>query len=149
MKIIFLTLALLFLPVAAHADMTITNIRSFETAEGQKVGAVLFDITNKTDTADELIKATATSVCGHVELHTMKEENGIMRMREIPFIAAPKGEVVKLTHDGLHIMLMDLKAPLKPGQTFPLTLQFKHAGEKVIDVKVESRAALNKMMNHD
>ncbi len=147
MKIILLVLTLTFFSFSARAEMVITNPLSFETAEGQKVGAALMTLQNTSADDDKLIKASAP-ICGHVELHTMAEENGIMRMREIPKIDVPKGETVALTHDGLHLMLMDLKAPLKAGQVFPLTLVFEKAGEKTVEVKVQSRSALHKMMNN-
>ncbi len=48
---------------------------------------------------------------------------------------------------GYHIMLTGLKAPLKTGDSFPLTLTFAGAGEVKVDVKVVEK--VDGAMNHE
>jgi len=77
-----------------------------------------------------------------VELHTMSMENNVMRMREVPAIDLPAGQRVELRPGGLHIMFINLKAPLKVGDTFPVRLRFEKAGEVEVSFKVEAMGAM-------
>ena len=85
--------------------------------------------------------AATTAVAKSVELHTMSMEGDVMKMRQLDAIELPKGAMVELKPGGLHLMLMGLKAPLKAGDTFPMTLRFEKAGEVVVTVKVEAPQA--------
>lgn len=136
--VLFSLAALVFLlPVAAWADVVITKPFSYETSKGLMVGVALFDVTS--DQADLLIAAKAPDVSGRVELHSMVEEDGIMKMRRVEDIPLPQNTAISLGPSGYHLMLMDLKAPLKAGSTYPLTLTFAKAGEKTVIVTVKPR----------
>jgi copper(I)-binding protein len=70
------------------------------------------------------------------ELHTHLNEGGVMKMRPVPAIEIKaKGEAV-LQPGGLHVMLIDLKAPMKEGDVVPITLNFEDGSSKQIDAKV-------------
>jgi copper(I)-binding protein len=69
----------------------------------------------------------ASPVAGVAEVHEMKMEGDIMRMRAIPALELPAGKAVELRPGGYHLMLMDLKAPLKVDTRVPLTLRFRDA----------------------
>ena len=70
------------------------------------------------------------------ELHNHINDNGVMRMRQVPAIEIPaKGEAV-LKPGGLHVMLIDLKAPMKEGDSVPITLTFDDGSSKTVDAKV-------------
>ena len=69
----------------------------------------------------------ATPVAGVAELHEMKMEGDVMRMRAIPALELPAGKPVELRPGGYHLMLMDLKAPLKVDTRVPVTLRFRDA----------------------
>ncbi len=65
---------------------------------------------------------------GVAEVHEMKMDGDIMRMRALPDgLALPAGQAVQLKPGSYHLMLMDLKAPLAKGSAVPLTLVFKDA----------------------
>jgi copper(I)-binding protein len=114
------------------------------TAPGQPHGAVfIHEITNKSGSADELIGGRS-SAAGSVEVHKMEMSNNIMRMREIPSIPIPargKASLDKGSKEGFHLMLMNLKQPLKVGDKIPMTLIFKQAGEIEVIVPVEKPSA--------
>ena len=76
-------------------------------------------------------------------MHTM--DDGVMRMRQIAHIHLPPNKTVSLEPGGLHIMLFDLKAPLKPGDKVPMTLTFKDGSSKEITADVRS---VKRMMKH-
>ncbi|MDB5939812.1 MAG: hypothetical protein JWP77_2176, partial [Polaromonas sp.] len=66
-------------------------------------------------------------VAGVAEVHEMKMEGDIMRMRALPMLDLPAGQTVQLKPGGYHLMLMDLKQPLPKGGTVPLTLRLQNA----------------------
>jgi copper(I)-binding protein len=106
------------------------------TAQGQAAGGGFLRIVG--GAANDKLVSASSEVAGRVELHTMKMEGDIMRMRQIDAIEVPAGKTVDLAPGGLHVMFMDLKAPLKTGSSFPLTLKFEKAGEVKVDVKVQT-----------
>ena len=64
-----------------------------------------------------------------VEIHEMAMDKDVMRMRAVPGLDLPAGKVIELKPGGYHVMLMDLKQPLKAGETVPLTLVFEDAAK--------------------
>ena len=127
--------------VAAHAHsykigaIDIGHPYARATAPGQPTGGGFLKLTNKGE-SDRLLSARA-DVSAAVELHVMKMEGDVMRMRQVDAVDVPAGETVELKPGGLHIMFVDLKAPLKAGDRFPMTLKFEKAGEVTVGVKVE------------
>jgi copper(I)-binding protein len=71
----------------------------------------------------------------------MAMEGDVMRMRQLDAIELPAGKAVEFKPGGLHLMFMDLKAPLAAGATVPLTLRFEKAGEQTVQVPVRAAAA--------
>lgn len=69
----------------------------------------------------------STPAAGLAEVHEMKMEGDVMRMRPIGQLALPAGKTVELKPGGYHLMLMDLKAPLMPGSSVPVTLRLRDA----------------------
>ena len=101
-----------------------------------RAGGAFLTIENTGDTPDRLLKA-ASPVAARTEVHTVIKEGDVMRMREVQAIElAPKSKT-ELKPGGYHIMLMELAAPLKAGDRFPLTLVFEKAGAVTVDIVVE------------
>ena len=70
------------------------------------------------------------------ELHTHLNENGVMKMRPVAAIdVKSKGEAV-LKPGGLHVMMINLNAPMKEGDVVPITLTFDDGSSKKVDAKV-------------
>jgi len=109
------------------------------TVPGQKTSGAFMVL--KSDQTTHLV-GVASPVAGIAELHEMSMDGNIMRMRPIDALALPAGKAVELKPGGYHLMLMDLKQPLKSGGTIPLTLQFQGADKKIVEQKlvVEVRA---------
>ncbi len=111
------------------------------TVPGQPTGGGFLKLDNsKGTTADTLLSASA-EVSKSVELHSMRMEGDVMRMRQVESIELPAGQTVELKPGGLHIMFIGLKAPLKVGHAFPMKLKFQKAGEVTVEVKVEAVSA--------
>jgi copper(I)-binding protein len=73
------------------------------------------------------LTGVASPVAGVAEVHEMKMEGDVMRMRAIPALELPAGRAVELRPGGHHLMLMDLKAPLRADTKIPVTLTFRNA----------------------
>ena len=100
--------------------------------------AYLRNINNRGDLPDRLLSASSP-VAARVELHRMALDAGVMRMREVPTMELPPHTVTPLRHNGpYHLMLMDLKQPLKDGDRFALTLNFERAGSQTVTVWVQT-----------
>src|SRR5512133_2637994 len=84
--------------------------------------------------ATQLVGAS-TPVAGTAEVHEMKMEGEVMKMRAVPALDLPAGRATELKPGGYHIMLQELKQPLAKGATVPLTLVFRDA--KGVESKLE------------
>jgi len=143
-RILRATVALVFLSASTLAladthsvkagDLTLSDTYARASVPGQSNGAAFLTIRNAGGT-DRLLSATA-GVSNVIELHTTVREGDTMRMRKVEQIDVTGGATTELKPGGLHIMLIGLKAPLKAGDSFPLTLKFEKAGEVKLDVKV-------------
>lgn len=100
-------------------------------------GAAYVTIANGGAAADRLIGA-ASPASRAVEIHNSTVEGGVMRMNRVQAIEIKPGEKAVLQPSGLHLMLTGLAAPLKDGDSLPLTLTFEKAG------KIELRVAIGK-----
>ena len=118
--------------------VTIDQAWSRATPGQARNGAVFFTLT--ASAADRLVRAES-AVAGKTELHTHVHESGVMKMRPVEAIPVEPGKPTKLQPSGFHVMLLDLKAPLKVGDKFPLTLVFEKAGSTVVEVSVGSAGA--------
>ena len=117
-------------------DLVITQAWSRATPKGAKTGAGYLTIENKGSTPDRLIGGSA-DVAGKVEIHEMAMSKGVMKMRPVENgLTIDPGKTVKLAPSGYHLMIMDLKAPLKQGDKVPVTLEFEKAGKVTVSLDV-------------
>ena len=106
---------------------------------GQPTGGAFMVLVNKGG-ADRLLGISA-DVARSTELHEMKMENDVMRMRQVDGIDIGAGQTVELKPGGYHVMFVGLKAPLKAGERFPMKLKFEKAGEVTVDVTIDAPGA--------
>lgn len=118
----------------AAAAIAVTDAWSRPTAGTAAPGVVYLTITDG-GAADRLTGASSP-VAASAGLHQTTAENGIMKMRPVDGIDVSSAAPVKLAPNGYHIMLMNLKQALKPGDQFPVTLTFAHAGAVTTTVTV-------------
>ena len=133
-----LALALMFFGAATQADVTVKESWVRGTTPAQKATGAFMEITSSE--AASLLSASSP-VAGVVEIHTLKMEDGVMKMRAIPKLDLPAGKGVKLAPGGNHVMLMDLKQQMKKGDVVPITLKIEGKDKKVqmLEVKAEVR----------
>lgn len=98
--------------------------------------AAYMTLENKSGTDDILIGADYPGAA-MTELHTIVEDNGVMRMDEVDGIDIPAGETAVLAPSGNHIMLMGLEGPLNEGDTVDLLLTFEQNGEIAVTLPVK------------
>ena len=136
-KYFWLSTALLLWATQSWAgDVTVNNAWSRATAPGQSSAGVWFSITSKQDAK---LVAVFSSLAGTTQLHTMSQEQGMMKMRAVESIALPAGKTVELAPGGNHVMLLDLKQPLKAGDSVPLklTIELADKSKKTVEIKAE------------
>ena len=140
-------LSILLMCISAYAhdfkvgDITIDHPYAIPTPGAQTTGAVYFrNLRNRGGVSDRLVSAQ-TPVASRVGLHRMQMEGDVMRMREVSAVELPAKSDVRMRHastDGFHLMLEGLKAPLKDGDSFALTLRFENAGERTVQIHVQT-----------
>ncbi|WP_374338917.1 copper chaperone PCu(A)C [Leeia sp.] len=107
------------------------------TVPGSMAGAIYFDIRNSGE-ADTLVAVSSPALAEQVEMHNHINDNGVMRMRQVPNVPITANAQAHFKPHGLHVMLMGLKQPLKLGDKLPLTLRFQKAGEVKVEVVVQA-----------
>jgi len=85
------------------------------------------------------VVGVSTPVAGTAEIHEMKMEGNVMRMRALPSLDLPKGQTVQLKPGGYHVMLMDVKQPLVKDATVPITLKVELADKRVVEQRVDAK----------
>jgi copper(I)-binding protein len=138
--------AALLLTGTAHAagyragDITITDPHARPTVPGQPGAAAYLTLENS-GAADRLV-GVASPIAQSAEIHTMRMDGDVMRMREAGELPlAPAAKVTMKPGTGYHIMLNGLKQPLKEGASFPMTLTFEKAGKVEVTVVVDGKQA--------
>ncbi len=113
------------------------------TVAGQTATGAFMEITSKSGAS---LVGAASPVAGVTEVHEMKMDGGVMKMRAVARLDLPAGKPVILGPGGYHVMLMNLKQTIKTGDSVPLTLQFEGKDRKVemLEVVAEVRDLTSK-----
>jgi copper(I)-binding protein len=106
-----------------------------------------FQLTNHGDSEDALI-AAESPIAGHVEIHTHKKEDGVMKMIKIDEVRVPANDSVLFKPGSFHLMIFNPTQALKEGDRFPMTLTFKNAGKVEVEMAVEKQGHMEKHMHH-
>jgi len=122
-------------------DLVITQAWTRATPGGARTGGGFLTIENKGSSPDKLVGASADAA-GKIEVHEMAMNDGVMKMRPVEGgLTIDPGKTVKLAPGGLHLMMTDLKNPLKQGDKLPVTLQFEKAGKVQVTLDVQAVGA--------
>ena len=141
MKTIRTSLTIAALLVASTAMATDLEVKSpwvRGTVAGQKATGAFMELRSPAGTT---IVGASSNAAGITEIHEMKMDGGVMKMKAAPRLDLPAGKTVSLAPGGYHVMLMDLKQPLKKGDVVTITLQLEGANKKPesLDIKAEVR----------
>jgi copper(I)-binding protein len=139
--------AALLLAGAAHGQsyelgtIRIDHPHARPTVAQQPSGGAYMTLENRGSASDRLLEASSP-VAASTQIHTMRMEGDVMRMREVGALdLAPAAKVEMKPGAGYHIMLIGLKQPLQAGDKFPMTLNFEKAGRIEVSVTVDSKEA--------
>jgi copper(I)-binding protein len=117
-----LCLAAIAAQAQPQAPVAVQGAWARATVQGQSGTGAFMTLTAKEPLA---LVGVSTPVAGVAELHEMKMEGDVMKMRAIPQLELPAGKPVELKPGGHHLMLMELKMPLKPDTQVPVTLRLR------------------------
>jgi copper(I)-binding protein len=125
-------------PFLAQAQVAVGDPWVRATVPQQQASGAFMKLT--ADKGTRLVSASSP-VAGVVEIHEMKMDGGVMKMRAIPGLDLPAGTAVELKPGGYHVMLMNLKQTLNAGESVPITLVFEDADKqrRTLEVKAPVR----------
>ena len=134
-----LAAVLLALAGSASAQTTVKDAWVRGTVAQQNASGAFMHITSPK--GGKLLEVRSP-VAGVAEIHEMAMQGDMMRMRAVPALELPAGKAVELKPGGFHVMLMDLKQQLKPGDSVPLTLvvEGKDGKRETLQIKAPVRA---------
>ncbi len=147
MKRIFFA-SLLFLATAASlAQVQVKDPWVRATVPQQTATGAFMQLSS---TADARLVSVSSPVAGLVELHEMRMENDVMKMRAVPGIDIPAGKGAELKPGGFHVMLMNLKSQMKEGDEVPITLVVEGRDKKrqTLEVKALVKALTTPPSGH-
>ncbi len=126
-------LALAVGSVQADDSVQVSNAWVRASVPGQDVGAAYMTLLSALDTSLVKVESPAAD---SVEIHSMTMKNGIMKMRMLDTFPLYAGKPAKLEPGGFHLMLLDLKNPLKTGEKVEFALYFKDSAGKTSTINV-------------
>jgi periplasmic copper chaperone A len=127
--------ALLFAAQAWAGEVAVRGAWTDASALGQDNAMVFMDITSQKDAH---LVAVSSPASASAEIHTMKDENGMMTMQTVDALALPAKHEIVLSSSGDHIHLTGLKRPLYAGDTVALTLTVEFADKSKEEVAVNA-----------
>jgi periplasmic copper chaperone A len=132
--VLFLVAGIAFAQAAA-AQVVVTDAWVRGTVAGQTTTGAFMQLKSA---ADATLVGAASPVATIVEVHEMKMDGGMMKMSAVGRLPLPAGKTIDLKPGGYHVMLMGLTAPLRAGDTVPLTLTFEDKAGKKTAVEVKA-----------
>ncbi|HMH19885.1 MAG TPA: copper chaperone PCu(A)C [Burkholderiales bacterium] len=141
MKKYWMTLAVVgatLFSINARAQISVDKAWVRGTVQGQTSTGAFMSLKSAREAS---VVGAESPVAGSVQIHEMKMEGDVMKMRPVPRLALPAGKTVEFKPGGYHVMLTDLKRPLKKGESVPIRLrvQDKNGSMSVVEIKAEVR----------
>ncbi len=134
--------AALLCQTAMAQTVLVQNAWARATVPGQMASGAFMSLSSSTGSR---LKSVSSPVAGVSQVHEMRMEGDIMKMKALENgLELPAGKTVELKPGGYHVMLMDLKLPLKKDTTIPLTLVFVDA--KGVESKTELTVPVRTMV---
>jgi copper(I)-binding protein len=134
-KSIISALLITALSMPAFAQVSVTDPWVRATVAQQKATGAFMSITSAQ--GGRLVEVKSP-VAGIIEIHEMKMENDVMKMRAIDGLDLPAGKPVALGPNGYHVMLIDLKRPMLTGESVPLTLVVEGKDKKRENIEIKA-----------
>lgn len=119
--------------VAASSEVGVRDAWVRANVPGQDTAAAYMKLTSSSPIT--LVRAESP-LSRSVELHSMRLESGVMRMRSVAQLELPAGKTIELAPSGMHLMLVGISQSLKVGDTVPITLTFQSKSGSMETVQV-------------
>ena len=125
----------------ANAQVTVDKPWVRTTVAQQTVTGAFMTITSAQ--GGKLVSASSP-IATSVEVHEMKMDGDLMKMRDVPALPLPAGKPVEMKAGGFHMMLLGLKAPLNAGDVVPIKLVIEDAkGQRqTVDVRAVAKPSM-------
>jgi len=136
----YIALGLMLFAGGAWSQVEIEQPWIRATPPGAKVAAGYMIMRNRSAQPERLVGGSSP-VARKVETHVHIKDGDILRMREVKGYDIPAKGMFELKPGGAHLMLVDLKGPLKEGEKIPVVLKFENSGEVKLDFHVRPLAA--------
>jgi len=136
----FVAAAMLMCAAVAHAQVTVKDAWVRPTVAQQQATGAFLQITAAQDTRLVAVRSPVAQVA---EIHEMAMQGDVMTMRPLAALDLPAGRPVELKPGGMHVMLMQLRQPIRNGEQVPLVLVFegRNGRRETVEVKAVARAA--------
>jgi len=135
----YIALFLMLFAGCAWSQVEIKDPWIRATAPGQNTAAGYMTIRNKSAQSERLVGGSSEAAA-KVQTHVSVKDGDIIRMREVKGYDIPAKGSFELKPNGSHLMLVDLKRPLKEGEKVPVLLKFEKSGEMKVDFEVRPLA---------
>lgn len=130
---------------SAFAELIVEDAHIRESIPGAPNSAAFMILKNVSE-QDVVLTSVTSELARTTELHNHINDEGVMRMREVPEIVVPSGQSVELKPGGLHVMFMGLATPLKQGEQGSFTLVDQSGREYPVQAPVKK---IKMQMKHD
>lgn len=127
------------------AKVLIESSFARESIPGTPISSAYMAIKN-TSTKDLRLISATSSVSDRIEIHQHTMTDGLMRMRQVKYVDIPAKDIVLFQPSGLHLMIFDLKQPLKAKEKISITLHFDN--QSSIDVNYIIKGLKQKKHHH-
>jgi len=121
----------------AASSIAVEDAYIRETIPGTSISSAYMTIVNSSDKNIKLLGAVS-NISKRIEIHEHTMTDGMMRMRQRPNIEIVAKSNVVLQPSGYHLMIFDLKQPLKQGQNATITLQFSNDASVEVKLPIKS-----------
>ena len=144
-KQLLLGVSLLGLALQASAQTQVDDAWVRATVAGQQATGAFMTLTASTDSKLLGVQSPAAKI---VQVHQSTMKNDVMSMQPVESVALPAGKAVSFAPHGYHVMLIDLVAQVKEGDSVPLTLIVENAKGEKESIEVDAPVRALNMADH-
>ncbi|QHD01848.1 transporter [Pseudomonas sp. S04] len=144
-KQLLLGVSLLGLALQASAQTQVDDAWVRATVAGQQATGAFMTLTASTDSKLLGVQSPAAKI---VQVHQSTMKNDVMSMQPVESVALPAGKAVSFDPHGYHVMLIDLVAQVKEGDSVPLTLIVENAKGEKESIEVQAPVRALNMADH-
>lgn len=138
MKRALVLLSSLLIVAAATPSLQVSGAWVRESNPASRITAAYLTLHNPSSKPMTVAGVTSTAA-GTVEMHEMKTVDGVMSMQQVSKIVVPAKGSVTLAPNGMHLMLIDLVAPLRGGESVELVLKMDDGSPVVVHAPVKKQ----------